>query len=424
MSYKLMLGDCEASMALLPSGSIDLIYLDPPFFTQKTHSLAPRSRDAEFKFDDIWPSRDAYSDFLVARLRHAHRLLNDTGSLFFHCDSRASHVARTILDSIFGYDQFRSEIIWHYRRWSNSQRGLLPAHQTILFYSKTSKFTFNETFVEYSASTNIDQILQKRGRDHSNKVVYSRDDDGETITSGVKRGVPLGDVWDIPFLNPKASERVGYPTQKPVLLLERIVQLVTNPGATVLDPFCGSGTTLVAAQLLQRDSIGIDISPDAIAIAEARMLAPRKTESRLLQVGRDAYATADQEALEYLKGAAILPVQRNAGIDAIITEDGLSGPVLIRVQRPNESRLEAAQSLLTAARGKKASALIVVATGPARQAGFGFHEAAPSEVTFVDSVAESVRRLVSDLKGKQSAVFPDSVDMGEATTVSRRRLTR
>lgn len=424
MSSKVLPGDCEAVMGDLPSSSIDLVYLDPPFFTQRTHALTPRSRDAEFKFDDTWPSIEAYADFLLTRLRHAHRVLKETGSIFFHCDRRASHIARTLLDSVFGYEQFRSEIIWHYRRWSNSQRGLLPSHQTILFYSKSPSFTFNETFVEYSPSTNIDQILQRRERDGSNKSTYSRDQNGEPVTSGVKRGVPLGDVWDIPFLNPKATERVGYPTQKPILLLERIIQLVTNPGETVLDPFCGSGTTLVAAELLQRNSIGIDISPDAIRIATARLSSPQKTESRLLKVGRDAYATADHEMLEYLKGAAVLPVQRNLGIDAIITEEGLSGPILIRVQRPHESKFDAANSLRAAARGKSASALVVVATGPERQAGFDFKSSAMSDLVVVDSVAEALRKLVHGLKNEHRVHTSDPTDLSEIEPASRRRLTK
>ncbi len=164
-----------------------------------------------------------------------------------------------LLDEVFGSENFRSEIIWHYRRWSNSQRGLLPAHQTILYYSKTDTYTFNEKLTEYSLATNVDQILQRRSRDDSNKSVYDRDENGNVVSNGPKRGVPLSDVWDIPFLNPKAKERTGYPTQKPLLLLERIISLATNEGDCVLDPFCGSGTTLVAAQSLNRTAMGVDV---------------------------------------------------------------------------------------------------------------------------------------------------------------------
>ncbi|HJT33449.1 MAG TPA: site-specific DNA-methyltransferase, partial [Pirellulales bacterium] len=233
-------------------GSADLVYLDPPFFTQKVHRLAPRDRSKEFSFEDLWPSQKEYGTFLLQRLRAVHRVISNRGSLFFHCDRNAVHLARLVLDELFGPERFRSEIIWHYRRWSNAQRGLLPAHQTILYYTKSDQYTFNEMWTEYSPATNVDQILQRRSRDEFNKSIYDRDDDGNVIANGNKPGVPLSDVWDIPFLNPKAKERTGYPTQKPLSLLERIITLTTNEGDCVLDPFCGSGTTLVAARSLRR----------------------------------------------------------------------------------------------------------------------------------------------------------------------------
>ena len=114
-----------------------------------------------------------------------------------------TRTARLVLDEAFGKKMFRSEIIWHYRRWSNSQRTLLPAHQNIYFYSKTDHYEFHEILQEYSPTTNVDQILQKRARDQFGKSAYARDEDGAPITDGYKKGVPLSDVWDIPFLNPK-----------------------------------------------------------------------------------------------------------------------------------------------------------------------------------------------------------------------------
>ncbi|HQU43549.1 MAG TPA: site-specific DNA-methyltransferase, partial [Pirellulales bacterium] len=233
-----------------------MVYLDPPFFTNKVHRLGPRDRSREFSFEDLWSTAREYGKFLFERLLEMRRILSNDGSLFFHCDRNAVHLVRALLDDVFGSENFRSEIIWHYRRWSNSQRGLLPAHQTILYYTKTDAYLFNEEFTDYSPATNVDQILQRRSRDGSNKSVYDRDEQGEVVLSGAKRGVPLSDVWDIPLLNPKAKERAGYPTQKPLLLLERIVRLVTNEGDRVLDPFCGSGTTLVAAQSLNRAAVG------------------------------------------------------------------------------------------------------------------------------------------------------------------------
>ncbi len=205
-----------------------------------------------------------------------HQLLKDDGSIFVHCDKSAEHIVRTVLDRVFGEKNFQSEIIWSYKRWSNSKKGLLPTHQNIYFYSKTKDFKFNTIFTSYSETTNVDQILQRRTRDKDNKSIYDRDENGEILLGDKKRGVPLSDVWDIPYLNPKAKERVGSPTQKPLLLLERIIELTTDKNDTVLDPFCGSGTTRVAAKLLERNFIGIDKSKEAIELSKNRIDNPIK----------------------------------------------------------------------------------------------------------------------------------------------------
>ena len=230
-------GDCLDVVRDLPARSADLVYVDPPFFTQKTHSLMTRDRSTTFQFSDEWKSRAEYLDFLRARLKEFHRVLKPTGSLFFHCDTNASHHIRCLLDEVFGEAMFRSEIIWHYRRWSNSQRNPLPSHQTIFFYSRTDDYQYHQIFDDYSPATNVDQILQRRERDEHGKAVYARDESGNVINDGHKKGVPIADVWDIPLLNPKARERVGYPTQKPMLLLERIIALgdvSRRPGARPL----------------------------------------------------------------------------------------------------------------------------------------------------------------------------------------------
>ena len=160
------------------------------------------------------------------------------------------------------------------------KKGLLNAHQVIYFYSKTTDFKFNHIFGDYSPTTNIDQIFQKRMRDENGKTKYKTNVGGGYELIDNKKGVPLSDVWNIPYLNPKANERVGYPTQKPILLLEKIIQLVTNEGDIVLDPFCGSGTTLVAAKLLNRKFVGIDISDDAIQLTQERL----KTRYEQIQI--------------------------------------------------------------------------------------------------------------------------------------------
>jgi len=353
-------GDCLDTMRSIEPNSIDLIYLDPPFFTEKTHKLKNRERTVEFSFDDVWGSNKAYADFLFERIAIMKPLLKETGSIFVHCDKNGEHIVRAILDNVFGADNFQSEIIWTYKRWSNTKKGLLPSHQNIYFYSKGPGFTFNPEYTDYSESTNVDQILQKRTRDINNKVVYKREADGSIQHSDEKRGVPLGDVWDIPYLNPKAKERVGYPTQKPLLLLERIINIASNVDDIVLDPFCGSGTTCVAAQFLRRKFIGIDCSEDAVQLAKSRLTSPIKTESNLLKKGRSAYLSADQNALSLLVGLDFNPIHRNKGIDAILTELYEGTPVLIRVQREHESLTTAAELLIAAKKSKKAKKAILI----------------------------------------------------------------
>ncbi|MGD9855615.1 MAG: site-specific DNA-methyltransferase [Planctomycetaceae bacterium] len=399
----------------MDSGIADLAYLDPPFFTQKVHRLGPRDRSKEFSFADIWSSQKEYGTFLLERLRATHRVLSDRGSIFFHCDRNSVHLVRILLDEVFGANNFRSEIIWHYRRWSNSQRGLLPAHQTILYYTKSDEYTFNEMWTEYSPATNIDQILQRRSRDQHNKSVYDRDDDGNVVPSGAKRGVPLGDVWDIPFLNPKAKERTGYPTQKPVLLLERIISLATNEGDRVLDPFCGSGTTLVASQSLNRSAFGIDISDDAVEMSRNRLNDSARTRSRLLEAGRAAYQNADEAALALLRGLEYVPVQRNSGIDALLKEEFDGGPVPIRVQRPSETLLDAAQKLARASAGKGAKVMFVVAQ--TRGGCFAFADELPPGVIAVPSPALGIREHMDNLKsGTESRpTSPAVASRGQAT---------
>ncbi len=393
MDCNVYCGDCMEVLRRFPTAKADLIYLDPPFFTQRTQKLSTRDRSTEFSFDDRWNSISEYASFLAERLGELHRVLKPTGSIFFHCDKTASHVARLVLDDVFGMKRFQSEIIWSYRRWSNSARKLLPAHQTILFYSKEATFKFNVIRASYSPTTNVDQILQRRSRDDSNKSVYARDEDGNVVYGGSKRGVPLSDVWEIPFLNPKARERTGYPTQKPLLLLERIIRLVTDEGDVVLDPFCGSGTTLVAAKLLARSAIGIDVSEEAVKLTRRRLAAPIRTESQVLKKGMDSYKTASGQALALLNGIAHTPVQRSNGIDAFLEETYRGVPIPVRVQRPGETVAEAALALYRAAKTKKAQRMIVVAIEDTPSL---LESVIPEEVQIIPSAVLSISRFLQD----------------------------
>lgn len=399
MASEVRHGDCLDVVRGLAAESVDLVYVDPPFFTQKTHSLVTRDRSTKFEFSDEWKSRAKYIEFLRTRLKAFRRVLKVTGSLFFQCDTNASHHIRCLLDEVFGEAMFRSEIIWHYRRWSNSQRNPMPSHQTIFFYGKTDDYQYHQLFDDYSPSTNVDQILQRRQRDEHGKSVYARDGDGNVVSDGHKKGVPIADVWDIPLLNPKAKERVGYPTQKPILLLERIIGLVTSPGDLVLDPFTGSGTTLVAAELLGRNSLGIDVAAEAVQLAKRRLEQPFKTSSELSRKGREAYVQSDEAALAYLHGLSVIPVQRNRGIDAILKISPGENPVLIRVQRRGESLADAAEMLHSAGQSKQPATLILVVTDSQQPA--GLFNMLPTDVLLVNSTAsELIERLTDRGVGK------------------------
>lgn len=340
-------GDCKTELQKIEQNSIDLIYLDPPFFTQKKQILKNKE-NKEYSFEDSWDNITTYKNYIQERLKECKKVLKNTGSIFLHCDRSASHYLRTALDEVFGAENFQSEIIWSYKRWSNAKKGLLNAHQVIFFYSKTKDFKFNPVYTDYSPTTNLDQIFQKRMRDENGKTVYKTSENGNAELMEEKKGVPLSDVWEIPYLNPKAKERVGYPTQKPILLLERIIELVTDEEDTVLDPFCGSGTTLVASQLLNRKYIGLDQSEEAIELSKKRLEKPIKTESNLLKNGKESYINQDPKVLEILNRLHIIPVQRNKGIDGFLKTEKSFKPIPVRIQKENETLENAINFLLQA----------------------------------------------------------------------------
>lgn len=383
--------DCLNLLQEISDESVDLIYMDPPFFTEKVQSMKNKERTREFTYSDLWGCHEKYAQFISQRILEMKRVLKNTGSIFVHCDKNATHIIRALLDDVFGHNQFRSEIIWTYKRWSNSKKSLLPAHQTIYFYTKSDQYKFKTVYNGYSESTNIDQLLQKRTRDEHGKAIYARDENQAIILDDEKEGVPLSDVWDIPYLNPKARERVGYPTQKPISLLERIIMISTDSGDTVLDPFCGSGTTLVAAKLLMRSSIGVDISDDAVELAKERLKKPIKSDSLLMQKGRETYLTADKESISLLKGLDLIPVQRNKGIDAILRRQYEGTPILLRVQKLGEPLAEAAKLLSKAAKKKGALKAILVKT---EQSSLFSDEILPDNISVVDSTALAIEEIL------------------------------
>jgi site-specific DNA-methyltransferase (adenine-specific) len=278
----------------VPDECVHLVYLDPPFNTHASYHLDGDSRRV---FKDNWKWDDAASEMfdktisdgtadvqelllslrtivgecgltayltmMTPRLFELHRVLKPTGSLYLHCDPSASHYLKLLLDWVFGQANFRNEIVWGYKGGGRSRKSFARKHDIILYYTKSGSWTFN-----------ADDILVER----TNQTWFTDEDGKRYWLKFGKRyylktdGKTPEDWWaDIDPLHGPYRERLGYPTQKPLALLDRIVRASSNPGDIVLDPFCGSGTTLVAAQSLGRRWVGIDASEDAVSIASKRL---------------------------------------------------------------------------------------------------------------------------------------------------------
>lgn len=251
-------------MESLADGCCDLMYIDPPFFAGKERAVsAPRHRETSGSFSDSRRGGlKGYLAFMHPRLQQCHRLLAPHGTLYVHLDWHVSHYARIQLDTLFGGENFLNEIIWHYRTGGVSRRWFGRKHDTILAYAKeTGRHVFN---------------VQREGAFRTDGLKY--DEEGRPYKSTTKGrlyfhadGPALTDVWDIPFLSTVSLDRAGWPTQKPLALLERIIRAGSRPGDLVADFFCGSGTTLVAAQRLGRRWLGCDVSPKAVEISRHRL---------------------------------------------------------------------------------------------------------------------------------------------------------
>lgn len=238
----------------------DLIYIDPPFNSQRR--LRSPSRPAA-DFDDRHEGRLAgYLDFMRPRLAEMRRLLSSRGTLYVHVDWRAVHHLRIELDALFGEDHFLNEIIWSYRSGGRPGRWFFRKHDNILVYARhPGRHTFN--VIREGAYRTRDMQHDEQGRPYKSTKkgrIYFHPE-----------GPALGDVWDMPILSTVSLERTAYPTQKPLALLERIITASSNPGDVVADFFCGSGTTLVAAQRLGRRGLGCDISDEAVRVTRDRL---------------------------------------------------------------------------------------------------------------------------------------------------------
>lgn len=292
MEYRntLHVADCLDILQRMPARTVQACYFDPPYNTGRSVSAEQGGYRDNWTYQDSpdapqtceWieavygrTGTTGYLHYLATRMIEIRRVLTDTGSLFLHCDARSSSQLKVLLDNLFGKDNFRNLILWHYasshpKVWP--KRGFYSNTDHILFYAKDKDNLFNTLFKPLTHKQVIENYYHTApdGRRYRNTGRFVRDVKREYADESP--GTPLTDLWNIPIAKP--LERTGYPTQKPLALLRRIVECSTNEGDLILDPFCGSGTTLLAAERLKRDYCGIDINPTAIATAEHRLAKP------------------------------------------------------------------------------------------------------------------------------------------------------
>lgn len=299
---------------------IDLIYLDPPFNSNHNYAAPIGSQAAGAEFKDTWTldeidlawhgeiaeanpglyklleatreihgdSMMAYLVYMAVRIMEMRRILKPTGSIYLHCDPTASHYLKLLMDEVFGKENFRNEVVWCYDRWEASSNRFQKMHDIIFFYSKKESFVFNclteidakrQKTLDRGYTTNLlkdgtrQLIIYEGSEDKPNIQKLRQKDKFDRVIIRPKEqlGRPLKDHWNIDFIHPRSKERTGYPTQKPLELLERVIEASSNEGDMVLDPFCGCATTCVAAEKLNRQWIGIDISPKAAELVKERI---------------------------------------------------------------------------------------------------------------------------------------------------------
>ena len=228
-------------MATIEKGTVDLIYCDILYGTGR-----------KFKdYQDLKPIRSEIEEHYLPRLKEMHRILKETGSIYLQMDYRISHWVRCIMDDIFGYGNFRNEIIWSYD-WGSRTKKWNSKHDNILFYTKTNKYNINPEKVDRKINEATKKRMMYRG-------AMIKDD--KTFPTC---------VWNIPTINAMSKERNGYKTQKPKALIERIIKASSNEGDTVADFYLGSGTTAEVCKDLNRNFIGCDINPRAVEISKSR----------------------------------------------------------------------------------------------------------------------------------------------------------
>ena len=303
MKNQLILGDNLEVLKDIPSESVDLCYIDPPFFSNRHYAIIWGDKGEIASFNDCWAGGiNHYIEWLYKRVEQIYRVLKPTGSFYLHCDWHANAYIRVhILDKIFGDKNFVNEIVWHYDGpQSPSPVKFANKHDTIFRYSKGRKCSVNELyFYEQENFSPKKYKIDNQGNfyytipkgDYTESSIKRLDQEGKIIWTAngkarIKKIIEVSsdktkmlkrkkipDVWKIPSLGlaSHSKERIGYPTQKPEALLERIIKASSNPGDVVLDAFCGGGTTPAVARRLGRKFIGIDQSVRAIAVSNARL---------------------------------------------------------------------------------------------------------------------------------------------------------
>lgn len=383
MSNRLILGDNLEILKGIESSSVDLCYIDPPFFSNRNYEVIWGDEGEVASFKDRWSGGiEHYINWLYERVVEIHRVLKDTGSIYLHCDYHANtYIAVNILDKIFGRDNFRADLVWKRANAHNDARKKFPTlTDTIWYYSKSSKYTFHQTytglsekyiddFYRYSDKNGMFQLADlsypkpggytyeyKGYKPHANgwrcPIETMRKWDAEGLIYFPKRidqrlrrkrylknskGTVIGNIWT-DIKNVQGKERIGYPTQKPVALLERIIKASSNEGDVVLDCFCGGGTTISVAKKLNRRFIGIDQSVQAIKITQARL----EKETDLLNNAPFTIEThkydydmvRESEAFEFERfiieqfgGEANIKQRGDYGIDGIKKEDNTNVPI-------------------------------------------------------------------------------------------------
>ncbi len=277
---KIYWGDNLHIMRMLPSESIDLIYIDPPFFSGRNYNVIFGDENEVRSFTDIWDGgMPTYLIWLDARLIEMKRLLKKTGSIYVHLDWHASHYVKVEMDKIFGYDNFRNEIIWKYFGPSSTSRNYPRKHDTILFYTRSDDYYFDQSAILVDYDEKAINRYDKIDKDGKRFKIYNNKN-GTVRMAYMKEGRP-SEVFEIPFIQGISNEKLGYPTQKPEALLERIIEASSNEGDIVADFFSGGGTTAAVAQKLKRRWIVSDISRIAVEISKGRILKTIKENTEI-----------------------------------------------------------------------------------------------------------------------------------------------